>query len=425
MDFKSYCLRIPVYTLLLLAAIIKGQDVVAQNVTSPYSILGIGDIDNRDYGRYSISGSAGISRRNDAIYNYSNPASLTSLSLKVVNFDLVGRAKLSAFKSGDTLSTADKDFAISRISLAFRPSSRFGFAFGLKPYSSVNYKYSQSTAIYNDGSVGYTKSIEGSGGINQIYGSGGYALSKHFSVGLTGAYMFGTTKKSTTYLDENIGLDITNEDYSFYSGANVLLGLQYYSASKKPWQHTVGLTISKGTDLNGYAKSEYIQADTTFLEESKGDVAFKMPVSVGLGYTATNNHGLSISVQGDYYHWPEQKINYSNSYTSPSLRLAAGWEYSKRSRYYLSDASYEKYYLGMGVAAQNSYYTLKGNKIWDYALTLGGGYNLTGNLYFHGGLEFGVKGSNKQGQIQERYTQFNMGVTIRDVWFRTSSSRND
>ena len=48
------------FVLLLVCAAVNGN---AQNISSPYSILGIGDIENDDYGRYSASGSAAVSRR--------------------------------------------------------------------------------------------------------------------------------------------------------------------------------------------------------------------------------------------------------------------------------------------------------------------------------------------------------------------------
>ena len=122
------------------------QKAQAQNVTSPYSILGVGDIDTRTFDRYAVSGSTGISRRNATSYNFSNPASLTGLSPKVMNFDITGSGRFSTFKSPveDTLSAISKDFVIKQVSMAFRNSAKTAFAFGLRPYSSVNYKYDRT-----------------------------------------------------------------------------------------------------------------------------------------------------------------------------------------------------------------------------------------------------------------------------------------
>lgn len=401
--------------------------VNGQNVTSPYSTLGIGDVDTKSTGRYSISGSSSVSRRNANTYNDANPASLTSLALKVINFDLLGRGRVSTFQAGqtDTISAASKDFVIRNVSMAFRPHNRTGFAFGIKPYSSVNYKYLLPDAVYNSQLNGYTRSVEGTGGINQVYGSFGYAFSKKFSAGVTASYLFGSTQKNTAYFDPSVSLDIQKEEYRFYSGGKVLAGLQYYTSPIHRWQHTVGVTASVGTDLKGYDKTEYISADSTFLQKSNGSAIFSIPAGTSLGYTASNKQGLSLSAEANYYYWPKQQINYSNSYTSPSLRLSAGWEYTKIAKYFFDDAYYEKYYLGMGIVAQNSYYHLNGNKIWDYAVTMGGGYNISGSLYLHSGIELGYKGQNSLGQIRERYTQFTLGLTIRSLWYRSTRLNDD
>ncbi len=410
----------------LVASLATGGIANAQNVTSPYSTLGLGDIDTKTTGRYAISGSAAVSRRNSNAYNDANPASLTSLALKVVNFDLLGRGRASSFQAGtaDTISAVSKDFVIRNISLAFRPHLRTGFAFGLKPYSSVNYKYTLPDAVYNNELNGYTRSVGGTGGINQVYASFGYALSRHLSAGVTASYLFGTTQKNTNYFDPGVSLDISRESYQFYSGSTVLAGLQYYTDAKRNWQHTIGWTGTIGTDLKGYAKTEYLSADSVFLENSNGSVSFDMPASTSLGYTASNKQGLSLSAQAAYYHWPRQQLNYTNTYTSPSVRLSAGWEYAKTARSLTGDAYYEKFYLGMGAVAQNSYYHLSGNKIWDYSVTLGGGYNFSGSFQLHSGIEFGYKGQQDLGQIRERYTQFTLGVTIRSLWYR-SGGLND
>ncbi|MGC4232789.1 MAG: hypothetical protein QM594_07400 [Niabella sp.] len=420
MVYKLYRMQLAAILLLFVCILVYGK-ATSQNVTSPYSTLGIGDIDTKNAGRYSISG-VSTSRRNSNTYNDANPASLTSLGFKLINFDLSGRGRASTFQASraDTLSAVSKDFVLRNISLSFRPHLRSAFAFGLKPYSSVNYKYPLPDAAYNTQLNGYSRSVEGTGGINQVYGSYGYAISKNFSAGITGSYLFGSAQKNTAYYDESLYLDIQKEEYKFYSGAKLLTGLQYYTNADKPWQHTIGLTASAGTDLKGYAKTEYISSDTTFLEKSNGSVSFKAPASAGLGYTASNKQGLSMSIEGNYYYWPKQSLSYTNTYTSPAAQLSAGWEYAKITQYYLNSSTYEKYYLGMGFTAQNSYYHLNGNKIWDYAVSFGGGYNISGSMYIHAGMELGYKGSHKVRQIKERYTQFTLGVTVRNMWYRLS-----
>ena len=215
--------------LLTLLFIIPCLTLKAQNVTSPYSILGIGDIDTKDYGRYFSEGSTAISRRDVFSYNFSNPASLTSLPEKVMNFDIATRGRISNFQlpGTDTTTGISKDFAVKRVTMAFKVTDKTGIAFGLRPYSSVNYQF-QSTQAILDGNSYYTKSVEGDGGINQVYFSIARSFGKKFSAGLTTSYLFGSLQKTTDYTSTNVPLNITKEETTSLYGASVQGGLQYY-----------------------------------------------------------------------------------------------------------------------------------------------------------------------------------------------------
>ena len=160
---KQRLTRIFAVALLLLAM----QPGHAQNVTAPYSILGIGDIDTKDYGRYFSSGSASLARRSEYGYNYANPASLTALPFKTMHFDvaLVGRSATYLTPWSDTATLPNKDMVVKRVTMAFKVNNKAAFAFGLRPYSSVNYSFSQQVSIL-DGNTTYQKFIDGSGCIN-------------------------------------------------------------------------------------------------------------------------------------------------------------------------------------------------------------------------------------------------------------------
>jgi len=196
--------------------------VTAQNVSSPYSILGIGDIENNDYGRYSASGSAAVSRREAGFYNFSNPASLTIMPYKAINLDFGLRGRISKFKlpGADTLTQPTKDFIIKRVTLAFKVTPKIAFAFGLKPYSSANYKYVTSTAL-NDGNTDLIKYADGSGGIYQSYFSLAKEYGKHLSVGGTASWLFGSMSNTTEYYNSLIGLDVIRTEDKFYNAAGI------------------------------------------------------------------------------------------------------------------------------------------------------------------------------------------------------------
>ena len=165
---------------LFLLVTIPGR-LAAQSTTSPYSILGIGDMEQKDYGKFFGMASAAVALRSSSYVNLSNPASLTALDPNMINIDINGRWRSGKFlyNASDTLTAANHDAAIRRLSLTFRPGKIWGLSFGIKPYSSVNYLLSQRLSLQNGGSSNMIKSVTGSGGINQVYVANGFRINKN------------------------------------------------------------------------------------------------------------------------------------------------------------------------------------------------------------------------------------------------------
>lgn len=402
-------------TCFLLLAIVHGK---AQNVSSHYSILGIGDIENSDYGRYSASGSAAVSRREPGSYNFSNPASLTAIPFKTINFDFGLRGKLSRFKlvGSDTLTAPSKDFVIKRISLAFKLTPTVALAAGLKPFSTANFQFVTYSSI-SDGDAAYLKYTEGTGGINQFYFSIAKAIKKRLSVGATASWLFGSLQNSIEYYNPNLGLDITRNETNFYTAAGLQAGIQYYTDPSKKWRHNFGLTATAYTKLKGEQTSEYVEYSTTIKTIAAESIQFTTPVSINGGYSIAHASGLSLHLQGDYHKWATKKLNYKNTYIKNAYGLHAGLEYSKK----ISNGEFsrEKFHVAMGVKMEQSYLLLDNNHLNDYAVTFGAGKNISRFISFNAGLEIGKKGSSSLNQIQENYTQLNVGFTLKDIWFGT------
>src|ERR1700741_3620091 len=84
--------------LLFITMIVFSREASAQNVSSPYSILGIGDITNRNYARYFPEAGTDLARRDLDSYNEDNPASLSALKYKLMHFEVSGSGRLSSFR---------------------------------------------------------------------------------------------------------------------------------------------------------------------------------------------------------------------------------------------------------------------------------------------------------------------------------------
>src|ERR1700760_1909338 len=73
----------------------------SQNVTSPYSIIGIGDIESSYFNRTSGMANTGIAYRNSGYIILNNPASLSDLQNQLFLVELAGRGKFVSFSGAN------------------------------------------------------------------------------------------------------------------------------------------------------------------------------------------------------------------------------------------------------------------------------------------------------------------------------------
>ncbi|MBQ2526275.1 MAG: hypothetical protein II542_05465, partial [Bacteroidales bacterium] len=105
--------------------------------------------------------------------------------------------------------------------------------------------------------------------------------------------------------------------------------------------------------------------------------------------------------------------------SSVAQSFRAGFEFTpNRSdiRYFYKRITYRG-----GLYYDQSYYRLDGNPIDSYGITLGA--TIPVNAGYNGitvGLEFGKKGTIKNGLVRENYFGFNIGFNIFDIWFQKS-----
>lgn len=392
------------------------QKGIAQNTTSPYSILGIGDIETKDFGRWYGMGSTSIALGSAYYINASNPASLMALDERMMTFDLANRGKSAHFKyaTADTSTATTKDFSVRRASLAFKPNKNWAFSFGLKPYSTINYLLQESNAVYSNSSV-LSKQIDGSGGLNQVYFSYARRLAKNLSIGLTSSYYFGSANIKTEYYGTELSSTLVKQQYNIMNAVQFQLGLQYVLKVSPAVTHRIGFTISNPTSIQQRTETEYLSSDVSIKKTTDTRKDFKLPISAGIGYALVLNDQLTISADASFYNWKKQKVDYPNSYTTPSGRLSAGFEYVNKKK--INQYKYENWYIQGGASIENNYIRIQNKDLYSVSFTVGLGKNLSRLMSVYTGYEYGVKGNTAYGQIRENYNQFVLGVTLKEFWY--------
>ena len=378
----------------------------AQSTYSPYSMLGLGEIDNQDYGRTSGMSNIGIGVRDFDYLNPANPAAISGLDSLRFIFDLSVAGKLSYYSRK---SNSDNAFNgnFKKMAAGFRLSSRWGFSFGLKPFSDVGYRINSEEPI--EGTTA-TKDVylEGSGGLYDLYISNGFKITDNFSVGINTMYIAGTIKQT-----EN------QQEYLFEKESRAsqiynTFGLQY---------HKKGLTIGAtyGYKQNIKLKNKTYVYDSSYNlidEENDRSTGQFIPETMGIGFSRANKKFI-WGADFQYRKWKGLDSGVSNAKIVDSYKVNAGLGYTPN-----SDKFYRVRNQGQiqaGASFSKSYIQVAGQSAYNYSVSTG--YSLPvgkDGTMLNLSLEYGNTLSAPSGYIKESYFMLTLNCSIIEQWFKRS-----
>jgi hypothetical protein len=407
------------FGLIFFACLLSSATLFSQSTNSPYSILGIGDIETDFYNRTGGMANSGQAYRSDRFLINNNPASYTALQKQFFSFELAARGQFINY-SGTPLtgtSASGKDFAIKRLSLGTKITSWWGSSAGLMPYSTSNYLFSSVKNIQGT-NTSVPVTYDGNGGINQVYWSNAFQPFKHFSVGVKAAYLFGSLTQTENLTTEGLSTTLTTTRQIFYKNFNFLFGGQFYTAVNKKWDLSLGGTYNPTqklkTDGSVTVTDNSSQLSNTASLANNSD--FKLPNASGFGFSLTKNKKYTLNADYKYAGWTATNYFGGNYALRNSDRVSVGFEASNKVNYF--NTLYEKSYLQAGVYYGNSYLQVNGQQLKQMGLTLGYGVNSKRNpkLGVSLGIDIGQRGTTQSNLIKENYVNFILTVSYRDLW---------
>lgn len=231
-----------------------------ENTSSPYSYFGIGlprfkgTAENRSMG--------GISVFSDSIHlNLQNPAGYGKLGLTTYTVGLTQNTEtIESNEGSDHLSNTTIDY----IALGF-PAGKWGFGFGVTPFTSVGYELRKSN---EDRYSEYT----GRGGLNRLYLSAGYRFDAGLRLGVEGSYNFGDIQNKTVLLQNGIQFGTREKNRSDLSGFNVKFGAQYEKMLTDKLQLVTSASYSPSANLT----SENSRELATLILSSKNEIPIEI-----------------------------------------------------------------------------------------------------------------------------------------------------
>jgi hypothetical protein len=403
-----------------------------QNTISPYSVFGIGELQNQGFSLNNSLGGLGVALRPEAFLNPLNPASLSGLRLTTYE---AGISATSMFLSEGNLNLEYFSGTLSYLSLGFPISKGLAFSTGLMPYSFQGYELLQRFEIENlEDTLAYNLNHSGSGGINRAYINVGIELFRGFSVGATCSAIFGrlNSKRDLVYSQNNY---LNRRDEDIYTVRDFIfdLGAQYQTTFNEKTL-ILGATFQPESSLNADSEEliytynvvgdfEYIR-DTIFPDPLNSSSGLVLPRSYVLGASFSEEKHWMVSAEFDFKEWAKlQRFDE----TDPQLRNATQYKLGfwwipnhNNIHNYLSNIQYRgglNFNTGfLSVSAFGE--PISPTEISEMSFSLGFGLPLkksksTLNL----GFQFGKRGSLNAGLVEEKYVKFQLALTFNDKWF--------
>ena len=397
----------------------------SQNTGSPYSLNELGEINF--LGNVSNISMGGVDSLIDSLeFNINNPSSLAKLQL--TNYH-VGTFYKSSSISNNLNTDKFNSANINYIAIGI-PTKKFGFGFGVLPYSSVGFNL-QTSDDYNSNNFLSSRLFAAEGNLNRVFFSLGIPLFKFFSVGGSLNYNFGKFSYEKYNQYDNINYGLYSNSSSEITGFNYIISSSLIIPLKNDLKASFIFNYNPSSKLNSYnVESLYTSTSSTINLETLGDF-----IDVDLSSSGLENTDLIISDRSIYSIGLEKKNKWffglqyedklSSSFDNKFLSLTnISYRDSKVfsvGAHYIPDASsltsyWKRVKYRFGVRNEEKSILLNNLPVNQFSLNLGLGLPLSGFSKANFGLEFGtVEDENKS--LKENYFSIRLGLSLNDIWF--------
>ena len=392
------------------------------NTSSPYSIGGLGEIAFKGNAINRLMG--GLDIVSDSLHaNLNNPASLGDLKLVTYSLGLNYKStKLSSIAANESVISASIDYLVVAI-----PTKKFTFGFGILPATSVGYRL--QSVIEGDEINNVVNRNEGFGGLNQTFLSIGFKFFEFLNFGVSANYNFGKITNESSRQEQNIDFG------TFFTKTSSLAGFNYRFAT----QLKIQLTSKVRLDAMAYyvpnnsltATNESVYFTRSVTTQDLGDFENVDLAAINLDETTISlgnqySFGLGITkdkkwfVGGQYSR--RNSADYVNNFISLDNITYANGSRLSFGGFYLPDYSsitsyWKRIVYRAGVRFEDTGVLFNDQALKETGISFGVSLPMAGFSNANIGLEFGKRGNQDNGLIQESYWNLIVGLSLNDIWF--------
>ncbi|TXE18911.1 hypothetical protein ES692_05535 [Psychroserpens burtonensis] len=422
---------------IVLVAFFAIQSYGQQGTASPYSFYGIGTlkfkgtVENRSMG--------GLSIYTDSIHvNLRNPAAYASPNLTVWNKENRPiKFSVGASNNSTTLNANSGEAEVSSTTFDYlalsMPLGKFGFGFGLVPYSAVGYKLEDT----NEDVI--TNRYSGEGGVNRAFLGLGYSISDKLSVGVDMNYNFGNIQNTAiefVYDDEGnlVQYQSRESNRSDLSGLNFNIGLTYRTMINEKLELQAGLTYSPKSDLSSINERSFstIVINATsgqefLVNEVDGNLEAEGLAETNLTLPSRFSFGAGIGKPRAWFVGGEYTRQNTSEFANPIVSIQnSNFENASNVSFggffipdYNSFGSYwKRITYRAGFYFENTGLVINDETINEFGISFGVGLPV-GNVFSNAnlGVEFGKRGTTNQNLIEENFLSLKISLSLNDRWF--------
>ena len=403
---------------------------VAQNdINSPYSGYGVGNLSPRTNIVSASMGGVGYAIQNPYYINFKNPAAFAAFDSLSFIGDLAFNCtnqNLKTQKQSQSGSFAQLDYLA--IGLPILPVWRTSA--GIMPYSDIGYNIIDTLSKEHFGNI--TNQYKGEGGLMLLYWGNAFKVCKGLTMGLNIAYLFGTINKISfaEYDDLEQSFNTLTSNFRHLDGIQISGGIQYnttinekhhlgigavYENALKVWSNENRLVLNY---TNQYSPN--LSFDTLEVRIGKNALKsnVKMPQIIGGGISYGYKDKLWVATDVTWQNWKKFSMTNTKDSLKNNFISAIGIQYIPNS---MSSKYYNRISFRLGTRISTGYIILNNHAISEFAVSVGLGlpfrtltYRSSINIMF----EYSKLGTLKDNLILQNYYKLSFNFILQERWYQ-------
>lgn len=398
----------------------------AQSSSSTYSSLGIGEFINSGLTQNQGMGGMGISYGNSFGVNSVNPA----ISVKNYAYSFQAAFNYSGMQASTQSESERLDGGgLSYVAMSFPLIPRkWTLGLGLNQVTGVDYNLQVTTPVVNS-DLFSQNTIEGRGGLSEVYLQTGVEIARNLSLGIHGSYLFGSiirTNQLELVNEELVPAGISSEYYERTTFSDLTLkgGLYYMLRVGSQQYLNFGATYHLFGDIGAREFAKMAELGQGAIPNSPGDVlsdneegSVFIPERLGYGVTYEKINKFAIGFEMQHQDFSRYRgFNETQSSLDNSFKASLGGQFIPNA--FSIESLFQRITFRGGLEYERLPYVLNQTQINDFGVSFGASIPVYSMSLLNLALKVGSRGTIDNGLIRENYFKISFGVSINDnSWF--------